>query len=56
MLKVCRQIWDENVCLCVCTFSVNFAFTAVEKHNDYQDKIVLNYLKENKLGMTDPCT
>ena len=36
-----------------------YAFTAVEKHNEYENKIVLNelnYLKENKLGTTDPCT
>ena len=33
-----------------------YAFTAVEKQNEYENKIVLNYLKENKLRTTDPCT
>ena len=33
-----------------------YVFTAVEKHNEYQNKIVLNFLQENKLGRTDPCT
>ena len=42
MLKVLRQVWDGKVFLCVYILSelYNFyAFTAVEKHNEYQNKI-----------------
>ena len=43
--------------LCTVELYNFYAFTAVEKHNEYQNEIrVLNYLKENKQGTTDPCT
>ena len=61
--------WVGGICKCLGANARGFpgvnppgmaadkCIAAVEKHNEYQKKYrVLSYLKENKLGRTDPCT